>query len=97
MDPFDASMFSLDYDGQHGVVVGLNYHCRVNLYDLRVPKEYQQMFYPAMDQKSRGSPVYSVVADASQLFIATDHNLRVFDFECHWAEPKDYRNLFPKI
>lgn len=35
-----------------------------------------------------------VANDQSQLFIATDYNLRVLDFDADWAESKDYTNIF---
>lgn len=93
MDPFDSALFSLAYDGLHGVVCGMNYHCRVNLYDLRKPRDFVQMYYPTMDADVmyRGSPVYSLACDSSQLFIATDHNLRVLDFTADWAVERNYQ------
>lgn len=88
MDPFDSAMFTMAYDGLHGVVCGMNYHCRVNLYDLRQPRHFVQMYYPKMD---RGSPVYSLVCDSTQLFVATDHSLRVLDFSANWAVERNYQ------
>lgn len=96
MDPFDSSLFSLAYDGLFGVVCGMSHHCRVNLYDLRQPREYVQMYHPLMTESkhSGGSPVYSIACDTTQLFIATDHNLRVLDFTANWAAARDYRNFY---
>lgn len=93
MDPFDSAIFSLAYDGLHGVACGMNYHCRVNLYDIRQPRQFVQMYYPVLDERHnyRGSPVYSLECDSSQLFIATDHNLRVLDFNADWAVERDYQ------
>ena len=95
MDPFDASIYTLDYDGSNGIICGVSHHCRVNLYDRRVPTKYVQMYYPSMKDKNyRGSPVYGIAMDANQLFIATDHNLRILDFQADWAGSRDYRNIF---
>lgn len=100
MDPYDSSLFSVAYDGLHGVVCGMSHHCRVNLYDLRQPRNFVQMYYPSLtgepSSNGRGSPVYSVSCDMTQLFIATDHNLRVFDFTADWATERNYRDIFVK-
>lgn len=55
------------------------------------PQQHQQHHH------QRGSPVYSLACDATQLFVATDHNLRVLDFSAHWAQPRDYRNIFAEV
>lgn len=95
-DPYDLAVYCMQYDGNYAVLCGMKYHCRVNLYDLRVPNKYIQLYFPSMRIRgaSGSSPAYSVANDQSQLFIATDHNLRVFDFDADWAEPKDYTNIF---
>lgn len=94
LDSFDSSIYSLDYDGVYGVVCGMKMHSRVNLYDLRVPKRCIQMYYP-LTRMYGGSPVYSVATDASQLFIVTDHNLRILDFKADTTtECRDYANIF---
>lgn len=74
----------------------MKYHSRVNLYDLRIPNRYIQLYFPTMKHRyAYGySPAYSVVNDQSQLFIATDHNLRVLNFDADWAESKDYTDIF---
>lgn len=97
LDPYDLAIYSISYDGNFGVLCGMKYHCRVNLYDLRMPNKYIQLYFPK--QRFRGakgisSPAYQVANDQSQLFIATDYNLRVLDFEADWAESKDYTNIF---
>lgn len=97
LDPYDLAIYSISYDGNFGVLCGMKYHCRVNLYDLRVPNKYIQLYFPK--QRFRGakgisSPAYQVANDQSQLFIATDYNLRVLDFDANWAEPKDFTNIF---
>lgn len=95
-DPYDLSVYCIAYDGNYGVLCGMQYHCRVNLYDLRVPNRYIQLYFP--NKRPIGttidSPAYSVANDQSQLFISTDHNLRVLDFDASWAESKDYTNMF---
>lgn len=83
----------LDYDGLFGVLCGMKYNCRVNLYDLRVPNKFIQMYFPSL-KKWRSSPVYSVTSDISQMFIATDQNIRVFNFNNDKALHKDYSNIF---
>lgn len=95
-DPYDLSVYCLQYDGNYGVLCGMRYHCRVNLYDLRMPNKYIQLYFPTMKFRgaSGSSPAYSVVNDQSQMFIATDHNLRIFNFDADWAESKDYTNIF---
>lgn len=40
------------------------------------------------------SPACQVMNDQSQLFIATDSNLHILDFDADWAELKDYTNIF---
>lgn len=119
MDPYDAAVYSLASDGQHGVLCGMSMHCRVNMYDQRQAAGCVQMFYPQLDipsndsmrqwgpqrpirtrrpwHYSRGSPVYSLACDATQLFVATDLDLRVLDFSAHWARSRDYRNCFENI
>lgn len=95
-DPYDLSVYCMCYDGNYAVLCGMQYHCRVNLYDLRMSNKYIQLYFPNMHYPgSRGSsPVYSVANDQSQMFVATDRNLRVFDFDADWAKAKDYTNLF---
>lgn len=88
-DPYDASVYCLDYDGAYGVLCGLKQHFRVNLYDLRVPGRCVQMYFSSR-KSTNYSPVYSLAADASQLFIVTDHDLRVLNFDADYAESKDY-------
>lgn len=92
-DPYDASVYSLDYDGLFGVLCGMKYHCRVNHYDLRMQRKFLQMYFPSL-RRHMPSPVYSVAGDGSQLFIATGYNLRILDFDADWAQSKDYSNLF---
>ncbi|XP_037907404.1 F-box/WD repeat-containing protein 4 isoform X2 [Hermetia illucens] len=96
MDPYDASFYCLEYDGLYGVVCGMKHFCRVNLYDIRVPRKFMQMYFPAL-RRSQGSPVYSVTCDSRYLFVVTDHNLRVLDFKADWATVRDYRNIFVNI
>ncbi|KAJ6631743.1 F-box/WD repeat-containing protein 4 [Pseudolycoriella hygida] len=93
MDPFDSSIFSLDYDGLYGALCGMRYHCRVTLFDLRMPKKYVQVYFPSL-HNFRGSPAYSIACDLSQLFIATDHSLRILNFNADWAREKSYCNWF---
>ncbi|GAB0087925.1 F-box/WD repeat-containing protein 4 [Sergentomyia squamirostris] len=92
-DPYDSSVYCLDYDNHYGVLCGMKYHGRVNLYDLRIPRKFVQMYYPSQ-MNSYGSPVYDIASDASQLFIVTDRNLRVFNFNADWAAYRDYSNVF---
>uniref|UniRef100_A0A1L8DN95 Putative wd40 repeat in seven bladed beta propellers n=1 Tax=Nyssomyia neivai TaxID=330878 RepID=A0A1L8DN95_9DIPT len=92
-DPYDSSVYCLDYDDHFGVLCGMKYHGRVNLYDLRVTRRFIQMYYPSQ-MNSYGSPVYDIASDASQLFVVTDRNLRVFNFNADWAAYRDYSNVF---
>ena len=95
-DPYDLAVYCFAYDGSHGVLCGMKYHCRVNLLDLRMPHKPVQLYFPNMRYpgSSGSSPAYSVMHDQSQLFIATDRNLRVFDFDADWAAAKEYTNIF---
>ncbi|KAH8255944.1 hypothetical protein KR026_003003 [Drosophila bipectinata] len=92
-DPFDASFYSLEYDGLYGVLAGTSMHSRVNLYDIRMPK-YVQLYFGGRTRVHNGlSPVYSLACDSRYLFIATDHNLRVFDFKTSCGTTRDYSNI----
>lgn len=96
-DPYDLAVYSISYDGNFGVLCGMKYHCRVNLYDLRVPDKYIQLYFPKTrfyGSRGTSSPAYQVMNDQSQLFIVTDSNLRILDFDADWAESKDYTNIF---
>ncbi|XP_011205750.3 F-box/WD repeat-containing protein 4 [Bactrocera dorsalis] len=95
-DPFDSSFYCVEYDGLYGLLCGAKYHRRVNLYDIRMPNTYQQLYFPRRSKKARNqsSPVYSIACDNRYLFIATDQNIRVFDFKEDCAESRDYRNIF---
>lgn len=106
MDPYDAAVYTLEHDGQYGVLAGMSAHCRVNMYDVRQTRAPVQMIYPRMEGhrcggrsawKDSGSPVYGLACDQTQLFIATDHNLRVLDFETWWAQVRDYREAFSNV
>lgn len=88
-DPYDASVYCLDYDGAYAVLCGMKYNFRVNLYDLRIPKRCIQMYFPS-NKFSQYSPVHSLAADSSQLFVVTDHDLRILNFNCSGVETKDY-------
>ncbi|XP_016997098.2 F-box/WD repeat-containing protein 4 [Drosophila takahashii] len=92
-DPFDSSFYSLEYDGLYGVLVGTNRHSRVNLYDIRM-KKYVQLYFPSRTREHKGfSPVYSLACDSQYMFVATDHNLRVFDFKSNRGIRRDYSNI----
>lgn len=93
-DPYDLSVYCIKYDGNYAALCGMQYHCRVNLYDLRMPNKYVQLYFPNMQGRMGSSPAYCLANDQTQLFISTDHNLRVFDFDAGWAESKDYTNIF---
>ncbi|EDV97626.1 F-box/WD repeat-containing protein 4 [Drosophila grimshawi] len=94
-DPFDSSIYCLEYDGLYGVLCGTKHHNRVNLYDIRVPRKYIQLYFPGRTRQSyRGSPVYSLACDSQYMFIATDHNLRVFDFTTSYSVQRDYSNFY---
>lgn len=101
-DPFDLAVYSVSYDGDYGVLCGLQYYCRVNLCDLRVPKRPVQLYFPTRKVYEWGcmdltkSPAYQVTSDQSELFIATDRNVRVLNFDADWAEKKDNANLYPR-
>ncbi|XP_058461774.1 F-box/WD repeat-containing protein 4 [Malaya genurostris] len=88
-DPYDASVYCFDYDGAYSVLCGMKYNFRVNLYDLRIPKRCIQMYFSSK-KHSHYSPVYSIAADCSQLFLVTDHDLRVLNFDANNKEKKDY-------
>uniref|UniRef100_A0A6B2E8H9 F-box domain-containing protein n=1 Tax=Phlebotomus kandelakii TaxID=1109342 RepID=A0A6B2E8H9_9DIPT len=92
-DPYDSSIYCLDHDDHYGVLCGMKYHGRVNLYDLRVARKFVQMFYPSQ-MNSYGSPVYDIASDATQLFVVTDRNLRLFNFDADWAAYRDYSRVF---
>ncbi|EDW72849.1 uncharacterized protein Dwil_GK17228 [Drosophila willistoni] len=93
-DPFDSSFYCLEYDGLYGVLCGTNRHARVNLYDIRMPK-YVQLYFPGRTrQHNSRSPVYSLACDSRYMFVATDHNLRVFDFKTNCGIQRDYANMY---
>ncbi|XP_055613746.1 F-box/WD repeat-containing protein 4 [Uranotaenia lowii] len=89
VDPYDASVYCLDYDGANAVLCGMKYNFRVNLYDLRVPKRCVQMYFSSKNV-SHYSPVYSLASDCSQLFVVTDHDLRILNFDADSSQAKDY-------
>ncbi|EDV52506.2 F-box/WD repeat-containing protein 4 [Drosophila erecta] len=92
-DPFDSSFYSLEYDGLHAVLVGTNRHARVNLYDIRM-KKYVQLYFPGRTRQHNSlSPVYSLACDRQYMFVATDHNLRVFDFKASCGIRRDYSHI----
>uniref|UniRef100_A0A182P5Z4 F-box domain-containing protein n=1 Tax=Anopheles epiroticus TaxID=199890 RepID=A0A182P5Z4_9DIPT len=91
-DPYDASVYCLTYNGMYAVLCGMKYHYRTNLYDLRVPNRCIQMYFP-MKKNWAFSPVYRIAADYSQMFVVTDHNLRIFNFDADWAATKDYASI----
>lgn len=95
-DQFGSSMYCLDYDGLYAVLCGVKHHCRVNLYDIRMPDKCAQVYFPST-RNGRTSPVYSIACDSRYLFVATDRNLRVLDFKANWAASRDYRNLFKNV
>ncbi|XP_050074802.1 F-box/WD repeat-containing protein 4-like [Anopheles maculipalpis] len=88
-DPYNASVYCLCYNGTYAVHCGMKYHHRSNLYDLRVPNRCVQMYFPSK-KHNHYSPVYRIAADCSQLFLITDHNLRILNFDADWAATKDY-------
>uniref|UniRef100_A0A182WCK9 F-box domain-containing protein n=1 Tax=Anopheles minimus TaxID=112268 RepID=A0A182WCK9_9DIPT len=90
-DPYDASVYCLCYNGTYAVHCGMKYHHRANLYDIRVPNRCVQMYFPA--KKNNYSPVYRIATDCSQMFLVTDHNLRIFNFDVDWAAIKDYASI----
>ncbi|XP_060656682.1 F-box/WD repeat-containing protein 4 [Drosophila nasuta] len=95
-DPFDSSFYCLEYDGLYAVLCGAKYHSRVNLYDIRVPGKYIQLYFPGRTrQHHRSSPVYSLACDSQYMFVATDHNLRVFDFRTNYGIKRDYSDWQP--
>uniref|UniRef100_T1GXC6 WD repeat-containing protein 55 homolog n=1 Tax=Megaselia scalaris TaxID=36166 RepID=T1GXC6_MEGSC len=96
IDPFDSSAYCIDHDGKYALLCGTKHHSRVNLYDIRVPNRVAQIYYPVRQKRKESSPVYSLCCDSRFLFIATDINLRVFDFKADWAKVKDYSNIISK-
>lgn len=99
-DPFDSSIYRLEYDGLYAVLCGAKHHSRVNLYDIRVPGKYIQLYFPGRNtgrQQYGTSPVYSLACDSQYMFVATDHNLRVFDFGTNYAVQRDYSDFLDSI
>uniref|UniRef100_A0A182RXG8 F-box domain-containing protein n=1 Tax=Anopheles funestus TaxID=62324 RepID=A0A182RXG8_ANOFN len=90
-DPYNASVYCLCYNGTYAVHCGMKYHHRANLYDIRVPNRCVQMYFPS--KKQQYSPVYSIATDCSQMFLVTDHNLRILNFDADWAVTKDYASI----
>ncbi|KAH8356781.1 hypothetical protein KR200_011831 [Drosophila serrata] len=96
-DPFDSSFYCLEHDGLYAVLVGSCRHARVNLYDIRMPK-YVQLYFPGRTRQHNGfSPVYSLSCDSQYMFVATDHNLRVFDFKASCGIRRDYSKIGSSI
>ncbi|ALC43821.1 CG33969 [Drosophila busckii] len=94
-DPFDSSLYCLEYDGLYAVLCGAKHHSRVNLYDIRVPGKYIQLYFPGRTrQYYKSSPVYSIACDSQYMFVATDHNLRVFDFKANFGVQRDYSSFY---
>lgn len=93
MDPFDSSAYCVEHDGNFALLSGSKHHGRVNLYDIRVPNQVTQIYYPCKTKRKGSSPVYSLCCDSRYLFVTTDFNLRIFDFKADWAEVKDYSNI----
>ncbi|EAA13200.3 F-box/WD repeat-containing protein 4 [Anopheles arabiensis] len=91
-DPYNASVYCLSYNGTYAVHCGMKYHYRTNLYDLRAPNRCVQMYFP-LKKNSNFSPVYRIAADCSQMFVVTDHNLRILNFDADWAATKDYASI----
>ncbi|XP_030573107.1 F-box/WD repeat-containing protein 4 [Drosophila novamexicana] len=99
-DPFDSSIYCLEYDGLYAVLCGAKYHSRVNLYDIRVPGKYIQLYFPGRAtarQNYRSSPVYSLACDSQYMFIATDHNLQVLDFTTNYGIQRDYSHFHESL
>lgn len=90
-DIYNSSVYCLDFDGKFGVVCGMKYF-RVNLYDIRVAKRFQQMYFPKRTSFNN-SPVYSIQCDSSHLFVQTDTNLRILNFNCNYEKCRDYSNM----
>ncbi|XP_063708469.1 uncharacterized protein LOC134837085 [Culicoides brevitarsis] len=90
-DIYDSSIYCLDYDGKFGAVCGMK-HFRVNLYDLRMPRRFVQMYFPKHTNYNR-SPVYAIACDNSQLYIQTDTDLRILDFNSDHAKQRDFSNM----
>ena len=90
-DIYNSSVYCLDYDGLNGIVCGMKYF-RVNLYDIRVAKRFTQMYFPKRTTFNT-SPVYSIQCDTSQLYVQTDTNLRILNFNCDYEKCRDYSNM----
>lgn len=90
-DIYDSSLYCLYYDGKFGVLCGMK-HFRVNLYDLRMPRRFIQLYFPKHTNFNR-SPVYSIACDNSQLYIQTDTNLRILDFNSDHTKSRDFSNM----
>uniref|UniRef100_A0A182MVV0 F-box domain-containing protein n=1 Tax=Anopheles culicifacies TaxID=139723 RepID=A0A182MVV0_9DIPT len=91
-DPYNASVYCLSYNGTYAVHCGMKYHYRANLYDIRVPDRCVQMYFPSK-RHNNYSPVYRIATDCSQMFLVTDHNLRILNFDADWAATKDYASI----
>uniref|UniRef100_A0A182NY95 F-box domain-containing protein n=1 Tax=Anopheles dirus TaxID=7168 RepID=A0A182NY95_9DIPT len=91
-DPYNASVYCLSYNGAYAIHCGVKFHYRANLYDLRVPNRCIQMYFPSK-RNNNYSPVYRIAADCSQMFLVTDHNLRILNFDADWAATKDYVSI----
>ena len=72
-DPYDASVYCLEYDGLFGVVCGMKYHNRVNLYDIRVPnnshKFISRLLRNLMVHRFIVSPVITSICLYQQIMI----------------------------
>ncbi|KAL1379745.1 hypothetical protein pipiens_000482, partial [Culex pipiens pipiens] len=55
-DPYDASVYCLDYDGAYGVLCGMKQHFRVNLYDLRAPRRCPGRGFEPTVHRDRSRP-----------------------------------------
>ena len=77
-EPYDESVYCLATDRVNCLVTGTARHGRVRVWDMRTTSSLYSR-HAAAARRGQSSPVYSIVMDAANMYVALDQSLN------HWA------------
>ena len=81
-EPYDESVYCLATDRANCLVTGTARHGRVRVWDMRTTSSLYSR-HAAAAKRGQSSPVYSIVMDAANMYVALDQSLNHWGYSGH--------------
>ena len=86
-DPYDSTVYCVQWDENHALLSGTARHGVVHLWDMRKAASVQ-MFYVGQRRNVANSPVYSLAYSQGVTYAALDDGVYALDFSTFSCKPR---------